>query len=88
MVMSKAFSFRTIIEPDDPKGFHGYVPILKGLHTCGDTIGEVKEGLRDAIKCHVEGLIKDGEAVPSEEDSIEVIQTFINQDFCLGSSYA
>ena len=82
----KAYSFRTIIEPDDPSGFHGYVPSLKGVHTCGETIDEVKTNLRDAIQCHIEGLLKDNVVVPSEEDSIEVIQTFSPQDF--RSSYA
>ena len=55
----KIFSFRTIIEPDDPKGYHGFVPALKGLHTCGETIEEVKMNLKDAIRCHLSGLIKD-----------------------------
>lgn len=82
----KIYSFRTIIEPDDPAGYHGYVPHLKGVHTSGDTIDEVKKNIRDAIRCHIEGLIKDGEPIPSEEDAIEVIQTFSPKDF--RSSYA
>lgn len=79
----KTYSFRTIIEPDDPSGYHGYVPSLKGVHTCGETIDEVQQNLRQAIKCHVEGLMKDGESVPTEEHSIEAIQTFSRQDFTL-----
>lgn len=42
----KTYTFHTIIEPDDPKGFHGFVPSLKGVHTCGDTIEEVKKKLK------------------------------------------
>ncbi len=76
----KIFSFRTIIEPDDPKGYHGYVPLLKGLHTCGDTIEEVKKNLKDAIRCHVAGLVKDGLKIPKEEDTMEIIQTFTEKD--------
>lgn len=69
----KIFSFRTIIEPDDPKGFHGFVPILKGLHTCGDTIEEVKKNLKEAIRCHIAGLKKDDLPIPREEDTMEII---------------
>lgn len=55
MKYSNIYTFRVIIEPDEPKGYHGFVPILKGLHTCGETIEEVKKNLREAIKCHIQG---------------------------------
>lgn len=84
----KIFSFRTIIEPDNPKGYHGYVPILKGLHTCGDTIEEVKDNLKDAIRCHISGLRKDGIKIPKEEDTMEMIQTFTEKDLLSTKMYA
>ena len=74
--MKKAFSFRAIIEPDSPKGFHGFVPLLPGLHTQGATLSEVKVNLREAILCHVQGLQKDGEAIPQDENVFEVVQSF------------
>jgi len=74
------YTFRAIIEPDE-KGYHGFVPLLRGLHTCGKTIEETKKNLREAIRCHIEGLLKDGEEIPREEDSIEVIQAFSEKDF-------
>jgi len=67
------YTFRAIIEKDDP-GYHGYVPALPGCHTCGDTIEETKKNLREAIRCHIEGLLLDGEKVPIDE-SIEVFET-------------
>lgn len=73
--------FRTIIEPDDPRGFHGFVPLLPGVHTCGDTIEEVKKNLREAILCHVQGMIKDGIEVPQEEKALESVMVFQDQDF-------
>ena len=73
--MSKSFSFRTIIEPDDPKGYHGFVPALKGVHTCGDTIEEVRENLQEAIKCHLEGLALDKISIPDQDETMEFIQT-------------
>ncbi|KKS44135.1 MAG: hypothetical protein UV05_C0011G0026 [candidate division CPR1 bacterium GW2011_GWA2_42_17] len=72
--MSQTFSFRVIIEPDKPSGFHGFVPALKGLHTCGETLEEVKTNLSEAIRCHLEGLIKDELPLPSEDGTIELIQ--------------
>lgn len=71
----KTYTYRTIIEPDE-KGYHGFVPILKGVHTVGKTIEETKKNLQDAIQCHIEGLLKDNIKPPQEKDTIEVIQTF------------
>ncbi|MBU1031450.1 type II toxin-antitoxin system HicB family antitoxin [Patescibacteria group bacterium] len=71
----KSYTFRTIIEPDE-KGYHGFVPLLRGVHTVGKTIEETKKNLDEAIKCHLEGLIKDGIIPPREQNAIEAIQTF------------
>ena len=84
----KIYSFRTIIEPDEPKGFHGFVPLLKGLHTCGDTIEEVKKNLKDAIRCHVAGLVKDNLPIPLEDESMEIIQSFSEKDLFSSKVYA
>ena len=45
------------IEPDGD-GFHAYSPILKGLHTCGDTMEEVKQNAANAVIAYLESLIK------------------------------
>jgi len=58
------YTFRIIIEPDPLVGFHGFVPLLRGVHTCGKSIEEVKRNLREAIKCHIQGLIKDKNPIP------------------------
>jgi len=76
-------AFRVIIEPDKPNGYHGFVPILQGLHTCGDTVEEVRENLKEAIVCHIQGLLKDNEPIPREEDVFEFIQTFSEKEFAL-----
>ena len=68
------YTYRTIIEPDE-EGYHGFVPLLKGVHTVGHTIEETKKNLEEAIRCHLEGLQKDGIIPPQEKDSLEVIQT-------------
>jgi len=56
-----SYTFRTIIEPETGGGYHGFVPILKGVHTYGGTLKEIQANLKEAIKCHVEGLLKDKE---------------------------
>lgn len=71
----KTYTFRTLIEPDE-KGYHGFVPLLRGVHTVGKTIEDTKRNLNEAIRCHLEGLLKDGILPPQEQDAIEAIQTF------------
>lgn len=71
----KTYTFRTIIEPDED-GYHGFVPLLRGVHTVGKTIEEAKQNLHEAIQCHIEGLVKDGILPPQEQDTVEAIQTF------------
>ncbi|MBI3289798.1 type II toxin-antitoxin system HicB family antitoxin [Candidatus Microgenomates bacterium] len=71
----RTYTYRTIIEQDE-KGYHGFVPLLRGVHTVGKTIEETKSNLEEAIRCHVEGLMKDGINPPQEKDAVEVIQTF------------
>lgn len=79
----KSYAFRVIIEPDKPKGYHGFVPLLRGLHTFGDTIEEVKKNLKEAIICHIQGLSKDGELIPQEEEAFELVQTFSEKELVL-----
>ncbi len=77
----ETYTFRTIIEPDENNTFHGSVPSLQGCHTCGNTLRETKKNLKEAIKCHVQGLLMDGEPIPQEENSFELIQTFTKKEF-------
>jgi predicted RNase H-like HicB family nuclease len=39
------------------------VPALPGIVTYGRNIEESREMSRDAIVCHLRGLLKDGEAI-------------------------
>lgn len=75
----KLFTFRIIVEPEK-RGYYGFVPLLKGVHTNGDTLQEVKKNLKEAIKCHLQGLIKDKEVIPQEEEALELIQSFSEKE--------
>jgi predicted RNase H-like HicB family nuclease len=77
----RSYTFRVIIEPDERTTFHGFVPFLPGCHTWGESLEETKRNLREAITCHVQGLLKDHESIPHEDDSLELIQTFSESEF-------
>ena len=79
----RIYTFRVIIEPDEKNTFHGYVPSLPGCHTWGENIEKTKKNLKDAIKCHVQGLLKDGEPIPQEENAFELVQTFTEKELAL-----
>ena len=74
------FTYRIIIEPDT-KGFHGYVPALKGCHTWGQTIAETKKHLQEAIALYVESLVMHGEIVPVDAsfESFETVEVPLAQ---------
>ena len=55
----------------DVSGYQVTVPLLPGLITYGRTLAEAREMARDAILCHLEGLKKDGEAIPDEKSTIQ-----------------
>jgi predicted RNase H-like HicB family nuclease len=79
----RIYTFRIIIEPDEKKTFHGFVPSLPGCHTWGKTLEETKKNLKEAIRCHIQGLVKDGEPIPKEENTLELVQTFTEKELAL-----
>lgn len=83
MKKSQYYSFRGIIEPDEDGGYHGFVPLLRGVHTFGDTFEEAKKNLQEATFCHLQGLLKDNETIPQEENAIELIQTFSEKELAM-----
>ncbi len=60
--------FRRAENPAWP-GYQVTVPLLPGLITYGRTLDEAREMARDAIRCHIEGLRKDGERIPDEKSA-------------------
>ena len=83
-ITDQFYSFRVIIEPDKPSGYHGFVPLLPGVHTFGQTVDETRVNLKEAITCHIQGMMKDNEEIPSEEDVYEFVQTFSDREFRRG----
>ena len=63
--MSK-YGYNVIYKELAEGGFQVIVPALPGIVTYGRTIEEAREMARDAIVCHLRGLIKDGEEIPED----------------------
>lgn len=53
-------------KPLRPSGYQVTVPSLPGLVTFGRTQSEAWTMAEDAIRCHIEGLKKDGVPIPDE----------------------
>lgn len=66
-------TYRAIIEPDQ-KGFHGFVPALKGCHTWGRTVVETRKKLNEAVELYISVLVEDGEKIPRDTSIFETVQ--------------
>ncbi len=60
-------SFTVVFDRTD-EGYTVTVPALPGLVTEGRTLEEARLMAADAIRCHLESLLKDGEPIPSESE--------------------
>jgi predicted RNase H-like HicB family nuclease len=66
--MKKSF---TVVFDKEEDGYTVTVPALPGLVTGGKSLEEARIMAADAIRCHLESLVKDGETIP-EEQSVEM----------------
>ncbi len=67
-------TYTLLLEPDPEEG--GYtvtVPTLPGVVTQGETIEEAIAMGKDAARCHIEGLLADGEPGLIEDERPQVI---------------
>lgn len=63
MKTSITFSVPIIIEKDNGE-FHAFCPVLKGLHTRGETIKETKKNAENAVAAYLHSLIRHGDPIP------------------------
>ena len=69
------YRYTVLFEPSPEGGFQVYVPALPEIITYGRTLEEAREMARDAILCHIQGLLKDGEPIPQDiEPSTERLE--------------
>ena len=64
-------SYTVVIEPDEDM-YHAYVPALPGCHTFGATLDETISYIKEAISLYLDGLIENGESIPTESESLVV----------------
>lgn len=69
----KTYTYRIIIEPDENKTYHAYVPALPGCHTWGESIEAARKNIKDAMDAYLRSLIADGERIP-EDKGIEAVE--------------
>ena len=65
MASHKIMRFPIVIHKDSGSDYGATVPDLPGCFSAGSTMDEALSNAVEAIECHVEGLLVDGEPLPS-----------------------
>jgi predicted RNase H-like HicB family nuclease len=73
---TKVFKYPVIIERAN-SNYSAYSPDLPGCVATGHTIKETLLRMREAIKFHVDGLKKEGLAIPEPSTKIKYIEISI-----------
>lgn len=63
------------IHKDEKSDYGVVIPDLPGCYSAGNTIEEAISNAHDAIECHLEGLLKDGEPIPIRKSLDEHLNT-------------
>ena len=63
-----------VIFEEGENSYGAYVPDLHGCIAVGETIGEVRRLIEEAIEFHIEGLREDGCPVPHPSSTVEFIE--------------
>jgi len=59
--------YTVLFEPVEDGGYMVIVPAMPGIVTHGRTLDEARTMAADAIRCHCEGLLKDGQPCPPDK---------------------
>jgi len=73
MGFEKKMKYPIKIHKDPKSDFGVIVPDLPGCFSAGKTFEEAMDNAKEAVECRVEGLLKDGDAIP-KPSSMEVLQ--------------
>lgn len=57
-----------VIHKDSDSDYCVTVPDLPGCITAGDTLEDAQNQVLEAIQCHIEGMLLDGESVPEAKE--------------------
>jgi predicted RNase H-like HicB family nuclease len=64
----KIYNYTAIFEKNELGGYTVIVPALPGLVTEGNDLIEAKKNAEEAIRCYLEGLLKDKKKIPEEKE--------------------
>ncbi|MFH1225699.1 MAG: type II toxin-antitoxin system HicB family antitoxin [bacterium] len=66
--LAKSYIFKIVIEEDlkedGTMAYSAYCPAIEGCVSWGYTFEEARANIQEAIACHIESLLKDGETIP------------------------
>lgn len=65
-------TYTVVLEREREGGYSVHVPALRGCHTQGDDLAEALDMAREAILCHIEALLADGEPIPTDVRPVAV----------------
>ena len=71
--MPDAPTYAYVVERADDGSYSAYVPDLPDYTTCGDTLDEIRENIREAATLCIEALKDKGEPVPPPASSAGTI---------------
>ncbi len=71
----------TILLDRDPEdgSYTVTVPALPGIVTQGKDRDDAIAMAKDAIRCHIDGLLQDGEPIPEEEEPPQLITVDVDE---------
>jgi predicted RNase H-like HicB family nuclease len=73
-----AINYIIVIHKDFDSDYGVTVPDLPGCFSAGNDLDQALENAKEAIECHLEGLLADNEVIPKRQ-SLEIHQK--NQDY-------
>jgi len=65
--------YLVVIERAADGSYSAYVPDLPGCASCGETVEDVRQSVREAIALHVEGLRSEGLDVPEPQSTSDYV---------------
>jgi antitoxin HicB len=70
-------TYTIVVEPEETGGFMVSVPALPGCLTQGRSLEECRERAAEAIAVHIAGLEADGEPIPDEVGTPQLLSVTV-----------
>ena len=66
---------------EDAEGYHVVVPAMPEVITWGRTMAVAEANAREALECHIQGLLKDGDALPDDSLGAPISRLALPQEY-------